>query len=113
MVQARASSISIPTIIVWKFFFSTCQYTEIVPSQLYKNFIIFVKFWTISFNSMYKKNDFLYTQFEHFFWVVATFFDKVARYEFGRLHQNGPETSAQSTRKLASLDHVLFVMLCD
>ena len=25
-----------------------------------------------------------------FFWVVATF-DEVVRYEFGRLHQNGPE----------------------
>ena len=47
-----------------------------------------------------------------FFWVVATFFDEVARYEFGRLHQNGPKM-AQSTRELASLDHVLFVMLCD
>ena len=47
-----------------------------------------------------------------FFGVVATFFDEVVRYEFGRLCQNGPET-AQSTRKLTSLDHVLFVMLCD
>ena len=42
---------------------------------------------------MHEKNDFLYTQFEHFFWVVATFFDEVARYEFGGLRQNGPETA--------------------
>ena len=42
--------------------------------------------------------------------IWALFFDEVARYEFGRLHQNGPET-AQSARELASLDHVLFVTL--
>ena len=52
-----------------------------VLSRLYGNFEKknFVIFWPISFNSMHKKNDFLYTQFEHFFWVVATFFDEVAR----------------------------------
>ena len=47
-----------------------------------------------------------------FFELWPLFFDEVARYEFGRLCQNGPET-AQSARELASLDHVLFVTLCD
>ena len=42
---------------------------------------------------------------------MATFFDEVARYEFGGLRQKGPET-AQSTRELAPLlDHVLLVTL--
>ena len=59
-----------------------------------------------------KKMTFSIPNLSTFFWVVATFFDKVARYEFGRLCQNGPEI-AQSTRELASLDYVLFVTLCD
>jgi hypothetical protein len=39
-----------------------------------------------------KNNHFLYTQFEDFFFEDEKFFDKVLRYEFGRLHQKGPET---------------------
>ena len=50
-----------------------------------------------------------------FFGVVATFFDEVAKYEMvgkSTITKKGPET-AQSTRELAPLDHVLLVTLCD
>ena len=49
-----------------------------------------------------------------FFWVVATFFDEVARYEFGRLRQNGPETSqpASPVVEFTLTNHVHLSLTC-
>ena len=50
-----------------------------------------------------------------FFWVVATFFDEVARYEMAgksTITKKGPKT-AQSTRELAPVRSCAPVTLCD
>ena len=62
-------------------------------------------FYKKSYTSIYlesKNNYFLYTQIEHFFLSCGHFFDRVVRYEFGRLCQNGPEI-AQPALPVVSL----------
>ena len=63
---------------------------------------------------MYKENDFLYTQFEHFFLSCGHFFDEVARYEFGRLRQNGPEIAqpASPVVEFTLTNHVHLSLMC-
>jgi hypothetical protein len=55
---------------------------------------------------MHKKNDFLYTQFEDFFFEEERYFGWIAEFDFGWLHENGPETASLFASS-SPLDHVL------
>ena len=56
------------------FLFLNMNWHLLPTHQSSRTFVNFVNFWPISFNSMHEKNEFMYTQYEHFFLSCGHFF---------------------------------------